>query len=326
VDYPAAGTSLNDFLSPAGYTNVARPPATTAAVVVPAGEDPAEIDKLAAMLESHLPEVRLQARARLAAMYPASAAALVQALGRWSNETFNEAQRTFLAIGSAAVPALLEALGSEQLYVRCHARALLAQLDPGADAVPALVEGLVFGAGEVAGRPLCAKRARDNRWLQALCRGRSVRINMAKHKRTAAGERPLVGAPERSPGGRSRQASSCRWWDEARATRRRRKVRLWRRLGPAHGCPSSIANASLPAVLRVAGGAAASRATITGSGGQPPGDPCARRARSLAGNRPETNRAGACSSRRGRHVDQAAAQPSRGPRRVLACVCGTAAR
>lgn len=133
VDYPAAGTSLNDFFSPAGYANVARPPATKDAVVVPHGNDQAEIDKLAAMLEAHLPEVRKQARANLAAAFPASAAALVQALGRWSNETFTEAEKTFLAIGSAAVPTLTQALDSDQLYIRCHARSLLAQLDLGAE-------------------------------------------------------------------------------------------------------------------------------------------------------------------------------------------------
>jgi HEAT repeat protein len=129
VDYPAAATSLNDFLSPSGLANVARPPATTDAIVVPEGVDDAELQKLGAMLESHLPEVRKQARERLVIAFPASAEVLVQALGRWSNETFNEAQRTFLVIGSPAVPALRQALGSEQLYVRCHARALLSQLD-----------------------------------------------------------------------------------------------------------------------------------------------------------------------------------------------------
>ncbi|HEX5050453.1 MAG TPA: HEAT repeat domain-containing protein [Planctomycetota bacterium] len=143
VDYPAAATSLNDFLSPAGFANVARPPATVDAIVVPAGANADELQKLGAMLEAHLPEVRKQARERLAATFPASAEVLVQALGRWSNETFNEAQRTFLAIGSACVPTLRAALASEQLYIRCHARDLLAQLDLRAerDAVLALLRG-----------------------------------------------------------------------------------------------------------------------------------------------------------------------------------------
>ena len=131
VDYPAAGTDLHDFFSPTGYANVARPPASSAPVVVPPGDTAAELDKLAAMLESHLPEVRLQARHNLAARFPASADVLVRSLGRWSNETFTEAKKTFLAIGDAAVPTLLAALRSDQLYIRCHARELLARLYPG---------------------------------------------------------------------------------------------------------------------------------------------------------------------------------------------------
>ncbi|HLQ36763.1 MAG TPA: HEAT repeat domain-containing protein, partial [Planctomycetota bacterium] len=144
VVYPAAGTSLNDFFSPAGLANVARPPASQAAVVVPEGKNAAEIDQLAGMLESHLPELRKRARERLAAVWPASADALLAALGRWSNETFNEAQQTLLAIGSAAVPALAEALHHDQLYIRCHARALLAQLELAAER-PAVLAGLRAG-------------------------------------------------------------------------------------------------------------------------------------------------------------------------------------
>ncbi len=140
VKYPAAATSLDDFFSPTGYANVARPPASNAPVVVPEGVDAAAIDRLAAMLEAHLPEVRKRAKERLAAVFPASADALLAALGRWSNETFNEAQSTFLAIGAAAVPTLRRGLGDEQLYVRCHCRELLARLDLGVD------RAAVFGA------------------------------------------------------------------------------------------------------------------------------------------------------------------------------------
>lgn len=130
VTYPAAPTSLNDFFSPSGLANVARG-ANVGEVTIPAGNDDQDIAQLAALLESHLPEARRQARERLAAIYPESAPALVAALGRWSNETFTEAKKTFLAIGGAAVPALLDAAQSEQLYIRCHARQLLARLDLG---------------------------------------------------------------------------------------------------------------------------------------------------------------------------------------------------
>jgi len=138
IDYPAAPTELGDFLSPMGLANVARGPDTGEPVVVPKGETPEEIGRLAGMLESHLPEVRKQAYANLAAVYPASADALVAALGRWSNESFNGARRVFLAIGEPAVPALVGALDSDQLYVRCHARGLLARIGCGDQRATAL--------------------------------------------------------------------------------------------------------------------------------------------------------------------------------------------
>jgi HEAT repeat protein len=146
VYYAAAPSKLEDFFSQTGLCNVLRPEWSPEPVRVPAGTDPEQIDRLAAMLESHLPEVRKQARERLAALFPASAEALVTALARWSNESFNEAIRTFLAIGSAAVPTLQRALTHRHLYVRCHARQLLAQLDLGearADVRAALLTALV---------------------------------------------------------------------------------------------------------------------------------------------------------------------------------------
>lgn len=139
VTYSAAPTSLNDFFSHEALANVAR--GGEAQVVIPTGNGEEDIAGLAALLESHLPEARHRARERLAELYPGSARELVAALGRWSNETFNEAKQTFLAIGPPAVPALLEALGDERLYVRVHARELLAQLDLG-ERRDAVLEGL----------------------------------------------------------------------------------------------------------------------------------------------------------------------------------------
>jgi HEAT repeat protein len=131
VYYPAAPTQLSDFLSPDGVANVARGPASNDPVVVPEGNNEAELQKLGAMLEAHLPEVRKLARERLASHFPASAEVLIAALTRWSNETFNQAQITFLAIGRPAVPVLHKALGNDKLYVRCHARALLSKIELG---------------------------------------------------------------------------------------------------------------------------------------------------------------------------------------------------
>lgn len=131
VYYTPPASRIEDFFSQTGLPNVLRPAWSADPIVVPEGKDRAEIDKLAAMLEAHLPEVRARARENLAKTFPASADALVQALARWSNETFNEAMKVFLAIGAPAVPVLVQALDHEHLYVRCHARALLAQLELG---------------------------------------------------------------------------------------------------------------------------------------------------------------------------------------------------
>jgi len=131
VAYSGAPTTLADFRNQHGFANVARSGAPE--VSIPPGQDAEDLEKLAAMLESHLPEARLRARARLAELFPASAAELIHALARWSNETFNEAKKTFLEIGSPAVPVLLAAMDDERLYVRVHARELLAMLDLGED-------------------------------------------------------------------------------------------------------------------------------------------------------------------------------------------------
>ncbi|MBL8747732.1 MAG: HEAT repeat domain-containing protein [Planctomycetes bacterium] len=131
IYYTPPASKLEDFTDQMGLPNVLRPAWSAEPIEVPEGKDGAELGKLAAMLESHLPEVRRLARQNLAAAWPRSSEALVAALARWSNESFNEAMKTFLAIGAPAVPALIEALGHEHLYVRCHARALLAQIELG---------------------------------------------------------------------------------------------------------------------------------------------------------------------------------------------------
>jgi HEAT repeat protein len=141
VGYPAKPTSLDDFVSPSGLANVVRPEDPTKPIVVPAGKTPGELKTLGAMLESHLPEVRKSAREHLAQVYPSSAEVLVAVLGRWSNESFNEAKATFLEIGPAAVPVLIQALASDGLYVRYHARELLARLSTDSDR-PAVVARL----------------------------------------------------------------------------------------------------------------------------------------------------------------------------------------
>jgi HEAT repeat protein len=125
---PVPATDLNDFFSTSGLANVVRPAPGTKTVVVPTGDRPEDVLVLVALLESHLPEARARARDRLVEIGAAAYPALVTALGHWSNETFGEAKRVFLRIGEPAVPTLVEALASDDLYVRIHAREMLARL------------------------------------------------------------------------------------------------------------------------------------------------------------------------------------------------------
>ncbi len=144
VYYTPPASKLEDFTDQAGLPNVFRPAWNAEPIKVPEGKDAAELGKLAAMLESHLPEVRRLARRNLAAAWPRSADALVATLARWSNESFNEAMRTLREVGTSAVPALAVALSHEHVYVRCHARALLAQI--GLDDAKAGVRDALVGA------------------------------------------------------------------------------------------------------------------------------------------------------------------------------------
>jgi HEAT repeat protein len=81
-----------------------------------------------ALLASPLPAARAQARARLVKLGDAAVPALVDALGSWSNEVFNESMVLLVKLGDRAVPALVAALDADELYVRCHAREVLARL------------------------------------------------------------------------------------------------------------------------------------------------------------------------------------------------------
>jgi len=142
---PPAATDLDEFFSPEGYANVVRPPPGVTSVEIPQGTSPQDLRQLVALLESHLPEARARAKDRLVALGPAAHPALIAALGHWSNETFDEAEEVLVRIGEPAVPALVDALGSDDLYVRCHAREVLARMGfPGER--PAILSALLAGA------------------------------------------------------------------------------------------------------------------------------------------------------------------------------------
>ncbi len=128
VGFPAPQADIHDFFDPNGYSNVARPAPKPGPIEIPQGDSDDDIARLVSMLEFHLPEARRIARERLVAIGAKAYPALIQALGAWSNESYNEAMEILVAIGPPAVPSLVVALKSDQLYIRCHSRFVLARI------------------------------------------------------------------------------------------------------------------------------------------------------------------------------------------------------
>jgi len=121
-------------------------------VVIPTGASAEDMKQLTALFEFHLPEARLRARTRLAELYPDSAEELIAALGRWSNETFNEAKKTFREIGAPGVPALVGAERGTEDVDRLLARAARTRLLLGDEWARDVLGGLLLSPQESAHR------------------------------------------------------------------------------------------------------------------------------------------------------------------------------
>ncbi len=128
IGFPAPATEVSDFLDPEGLSNGVRPAPGSGPVKIPDSTSPEAITRLTTMLESHLPEVRRLASNRLAEIGPEAYPALIRTLGRWSNESFNGAMKVLVRIGEPAVPTLVDAMDDDELYVRIHAREVLARI------------------------------------------------------------------------------------------------------------------------------------------------------------------------------------------------------
>ncbi len=125
---PAPAASVEEFFDPAGFCNVARPEPKPGPIEIPEGKTHEERLRLVSLLEFHMPEARRLAHERLRVLGVTAMPELVQGLGAWSNETFNQAQDIVAEIGAPALPALRGALHSSELYVRCHARFVIARI------------------------------------------------------------------------------------------------------------------------------------------------------------------------------------------------------
>lgn len=109
--------------SVANLVDYARPPIGTVAIDVP--ED---VAGLISLFQFPVPEGNRIARDRLVEIGLPAVPELIAALGSWDNKTFNQAMTVLERIGKPARPAIVEALDHEELYIRYHARALVARL------------------------------------------------------------------------------------------------------------------------------------------------------------------------------------------------------
>ena len=128
----------------ADLVDFARPPIGTVAVDLPEGDDAAAIGRLIDLFQFPVPAANVAARERLAAIGLKAVPQLIQALGSWDNKTFNQAMAVLRKIGAPAAPAVLAALDHADLYVRMHARMVVAETGFGRDgaAIASLVRGL----------------------------------------------------------------------------------------------------------------------------------------------------------------------------------------
>ncbi|MFT5051447.1 MAG: HEAT repeat protein [Chlamydiales bacterium] len=117
-----------EMSSPANLVDYARPPIGTVDVDIPSGDGPEDIATLIGLFQFPVPEANRAARKRLAEIGLPAVPALIEALGSWDNKTYNQAIGVLQKIGRPAREMIVEALDSEQLYIRLHTRELLTRV------------------------------------------------------------------------------------------------------------------------------------------------------------------------------------------------------
>ena len=120
----------------------ARPPIGQTEINLPQGSSPDDIRKLIELFMFPVPEANRKARQRLEKIGMPAIPQLIEALGSWDNKTFKQAKKAIEAVGAPAVPAVRRALSSDSLYVRMHARDLLALMPVPTDKVQLVREVL----------------------------------------------------------------------------------------------------------------------------------------------------------------------------------------
>jgi HEAT repeat protein len=145
---PEVAMTLPEGIAPeeasvANLPDFNRPEIGTVAVEIPSGDSPEDVQRLIELFQFPVPQANGEARKKLAAIGLPAVPALIEALGSWDNKTFNQSLQVLEEIGEPARPAVVGALDDERLYVRLHARDLLARVQwKGPDIEAALARGL----------------------------------------------------------------------------------------------------------------------------------------------------------------------------------------
>lgn len=127
---PRVGAPLPE-VSPAeaarrdGLAKFAHPAPGTKLAPIPDGSSPDDIAHLISLFDFPVPGARAAAHERLLKLGDRAVPALVDALGAWSDEAFNQAMDLLVEMGPRAAPAVRAALASERPYVRDHARMVI---------------------------------------------------------------------------------------------------------------------------------------------------------------------------------------------------------
>ena len=126
--------------SMANLVDYVRPKIGKVEFEIPAGDSPAEIEKLVGLFQFPVPEANARAQKRLIELGARAVPALMRGLGSWDNKTFNQSMGVLEKIGAPAVPALEAGVLDAQLYVRRWSREVAVRLQAKSPAMLANLE------------------------------------------------------------------------------------------------------------------------------------------------------------------------------------------
>ncbi|MHC4851896.1 MAG: HEAT repeat domain-containing protein [Planctomycetota bacterium] len=139
------GIVAREAASAPNFVDFVNPEIGRTKVEIPTGDSSEDIKRLIELFQFPVPEASNKARRRIVEIGKPAVPQLIETLGSWDNKTWKAGMKALVAIGREARPAVMQALDSDQLYVRVHARKLLVDMgwQPSyGDVTPALLAGL----------------------------------------------------------------------------------------------------------------------------------------------------------------------------------------